>query len=716
MHFYTEYRITTFTEARSALRNTEGSWKARSRCRAHPSHAQPQHPTKEGERVAFGLERKQLFMLAVLMFGTFTTVLNQTVVTPALPAVMHDFGIDASTAQWLTTGFTLVNAIMIPVTAYLTDRFSTRSLFVAAMGLFTVGSLLAAWSPAFAVLLAGRLIQAAGAGVLMPMVMTVLMRTFPAERRGSAMGTFGLVIAFAPAVGPTVAGLVIDHASYHVMFLAIAVLSVIVIACSFFAVPKESAKKTAAKLDKLSVVLSTVGFGGLLYGLSTVGSYGVSPDAVVAVVVGVVALVLFFRRQLQMDEPMLNVRVLSNRRFLIGTIIGMLVQGALLAAGVLMPIYLQSLMGYSATTSGLVVLPGAVLMGAMGPIAGRLFDKHGPRALSIVGTAGLAVFTFAFATLSENTSVVFLTVLYTVRLFTLSLVNMPITTWAMNALPDELVNHGTSVNNTLRQVAGSLGTAILVSVNTMVANQQMAYTDTFHANLHGINAAFFVGGILCAFGAILTIVFVKQRRNEAAAKDVDGQRRTLLESIMKHDVYSLPETATVIDAMRMFTEKGISAAPIVNAQGEPTGFLSDGDVLRFLSKRSKMFMDPIVMIMQTSRDDQDFNDKLKQLVHRNICEIATKGIIGIDVHSSLPEVCRVLAENHLKKVPVLDDGRIVGVINRSDITMYSMKTYLEHEGEQALQEANAPRKPDLTYSEGLSSRTTPADQSMFPLH
>lgn len=283
------------------------------------------------------------------------------------------------------------------------------------MGLFTVGSLLAGWSPAFAVLLAGRLIQAAGAGVLMPMVMTVLMRTFPAERRGSAMGMFGLVIAFAPAVGPTVAGLVIDHASYHFMFFAIAALSAIVIVISLFAVPKEPAKKSDAKLDKLSVVLSTVGFGCLLYGLSAVGSYGVSVDALAAALIGVVALVLFFRRQLKMDEPMLNVRVLSNRRFLIGTIIGMLVQGALLAAGVLMPIYLQSLLGYSATVSGLVILPGAVIMGAMGPIAGRLFDKHGPRVLSIIGTVGLAIFTFAFALLGDDTSVAYLTVYSTVR-------------------------------------------------------------------------------------------------------------------------------------------------------------------------------------------------------------------------------------------------------------------------------------------------------------
>lgn len=165
-----------------------------------------------------GLSRKQIMMLAVLMFGTFVTVLNQTVVTPALPSVMAEMSVDAATAQWLTTGFTLVNAIMIPITAYLTDRYSTRNLFVVAMGIFTAGSLLAGWGPSFPVLLAGRLLQAAGAGILMPMVMTVLMLTFPVDKRGSAMGLFGVVIAFAPAIGPTVAGLIIDNASWHDMF------------------------------------------------------------------------------------------------------------------------------------------------------------------------------------------------------------------------------------------------------------------------------------------------------------------------------------------------------------------------------------------------------------------------------------------------------------------------------------------------------------------
>ncbi|MEG0322639.1 MAG: MFS transporter, partial [Raoultibacter sp.] len=436
-------------------------------------------------------------------------------------------------------------------------------------------------------------------------------------------------------------------------------------------------KSAAATLDKPSVVLSSVGFGSLLYGFSVIGSYGISIVAAGATAVGIVALVFFFRRQLKMEKPMLQVRVLMNRKFLIGTIIGMLVQASLLAAGILVPIYLQSLMGYSATVSGLVILPGAILMGVMGPIAGRLFDKYGPRILSLVGMGMLMVTTFAFAFLSESTSIAFLVVIYTIRMFSLSLVNMPITTWAMNALDNKLINHGTSVNNTFRQVAGSLGTAVIISVSTIAASASSSTMDANHATLMGINAAFAVAGILCVIGLILTIVFVKDKPGEASETDPDNTRRAVLEGIMKRDVYTLNSNATVIEAMKLLVDKRISAVPLVDAQGKAVGFLSDGDIMRHLSKRSKMYVDPVVMIMQTGDDVEGFDDKLRSLVNMTVKDVGAKGIISVDIHADLPEVCRVLGENHLKKVPVLDDGQIVGVINRSDITQYSMKTYLE---------------------------------------
>ena len=634
--------------------------------------------------MAFGLTKQQTVMLIIMVFGTFVTVLNQTVVTPAQPSIMTEMAIDASTVQWLTTGFTLVNAIMIPVTAYLTDKHSTKVLYIISMGIFAIGSLLAGVAPNFPVLLVGRLLQAAGAGILMPMVMTVLMLTFPVERRGSAMGIFGIVIAFAPAIGPSVAGLVIDSFGWRILFYAIALLIAIVILISFFALKKAEPLNPSAHLDKLSVVLSTIGFGALLYGFSTIGSVGINPFDVAITLVGVVVLILFFRRQVKMEQPMLNVRVLKNRRFLIGTVIGMIVQASLLAAGVLMPIYLQSYMGYSATVSGLVLMPGAILMGVMNPFAGRLFDKYGLRVLSIVGLIILTISTLGFATLSSSTDVVWLTIIYTIRMFSLSLVNMPITTWAMNALDNKVLNHGTSVNNTLRQVSGSLGTALLVSVDMFVSSTASGSMAPVEAGILGINAAFMTAVVLSAIALLLTILFVKNTPKKAEEVDPDNQQRTMIEKIMKRDVYSLSPDATVVDAMKFFVEHGISGAPVVDAEGKAVGFVSDGDIMRLLSTQSNSYMDPVVMIMQMGVDEETYDQKLSNLMKMNIRDIGTKGVIGIDLYTTLPQVCRILSKNHLKKVPVLHEGKIVGVINRSDITLYSMKTYLEGRDDEDL--------------------------------
>lgn len=633
-----------------------------------------------------GLTKKQWMMLVVIVVGSFVTILNQTLVTPALPAIMEEMSIDAATGQWLTSGFTLMNAIMIPITAYLQDRFSIRGLFLFSMSVFAVGTLMCALGPNFPVLLIGRLVQAAGAGILMPMSMTVLLITFPIERRGSAMGVFGLIIAFAPAIGPTVSGIMVDVASWHIMFYVIAGLSLVVIVMAAFLIDARMKEgEASATLDPLSVALSTLGFGGLLYGFSIVGTSGIDVWSIGTTLVGIVCVVWFFIRQNHLKTPMLRVRILLNRNFLVATIICMLVQASLLVAPVLMPIYVQNLMGYSATMSGLVIMPGAIIMGVMNPIAGKIFDRYGPRVMGIVGMSLLCLTTLGFGLVTLDTSIAFITTLFAIRMFSMALVNMPITTWGMNSLDTKLMNHGTSINNTLRMVAGSLGTAVVVSIYSLVGNSAIPQFGEQQGSMYAFNVSFFVCTALVLIGLVLTIMFVKGRPGSVEATGMDGEdepgrsaaNRTLLTRIMKEDVFVLRSDDTVKDAMQLFIDEGISACPIIDDAGAPVGFISDGDILKTLARKSESYLDPVALIAASAEDNREYAEKLEQMMDIPVSAIGVHNLISVNVHEDIDEVCRVLAEYHLKKVPVMEDGKICGIINRSDITRYSMEAYLE---------------------------------------
>lgn len=628
---------------------------------------------------------RQWIALGVLTLGAFVAVLNQTLLTPAFPAIMAEYGVDTATVQWLTTGFTLVNAIMIPITAYLTDRFPVRTLFAVAMGIFTLGTFFDAIAPTFGALLTGRLIQAAGAGIMMPMILNVFMLTFPIEKRGQAMGFYGLIIAVAPSIGPTLAGVVIDHASWHDLFFGMTILCLIVLVLGVIFAGKTPANNAGVTLDKLSVVQSSVGFGSLLYGFSSMTN--ASPlICVIWMIVGVIFVVAFFRRQNRLEHPMLQVDILKTRRFALSNIIGMVVQASLLSFGIILPIYMQSMRGYSATVSGLVLLPATLVMGAMGPIAGRLFDRHGARKLALVGTVILAITTLMFATLSDSTSAVTVATIYAVRLFGLSLVNMPISTWGMNALDNKVINHGNALMNTFRQVAGSFGGALLVVVMDAGASMSSSYLDPLHSQIFGVDLAFGLSGLLCVVACVLTFIYV---RDEAPSKDVRVSASTkssgnVVANIMKRDVYTVHENDRILDVLRLFSEKHISAVPVVDDQNKMVGFISDGDVMRFLSTRAEIMVDPVMMIAQVARDDEKFDDRLDKLMNKSVKEVEHHGAIAVREDASMGDVCRVMGQNHLKKVPVVGpNNTLVGVINRSNITNYAITRYLERTNQMA---------------------------------
>lgn len=460
---------------------------------------------KEGENYMAKGENsifiKNLPLFIVLLSGAFITILNQTLLGTALPSIMKDLQINESTVQWLQSIFMLVNGIMIPITAFLIERYTSRQLFLTAMSLFTLGTLICAVGPNFAVLLIGRVLQASGAGIMMPLMQTILFLLFPTEKRGTAMGLFGLVIAFAPAIGPTLSGVLIEHFPWRSVFYVILPIAVFNIIFAYFLLVNVT-ELTKPKLDKLSVILSTLGFGGLLYAFSIVSEIGwANATFIIILILSAITMFIFVRRQLKLERPLLEFRVFSYPVFTLGTVLSMFVFAAMIATNIILPLYMQNMLHFSALQSGLVLLPGAILMGAMNPVTGYLFDKFGGKWLARIGLFLLILTTLPFTQLTSDTSFTFLSVVNMFRMLTIAMVMMPMTTLSINQLPKHLIPHGNAMNNTFRQMAGSIGTALFITIMTLFAIP----SEGISGLIHGVNISFVVAVIITGLAFVLSL-------------------------------------------------------------------------------------------------------------------------------------------------------------------------------------------------------------------
>ncbi len=476
-------------------------------------------------------------ILTVLMVGAFISFLNNTLLNIALPTIMTELKVDETTVQWLTTGFMLVNGILIPTTAFLIEKYTVRRLFLVAMGLFTIGTILAGTAHVFPVLLAGRMIQASGSAIMMPLLMNVMLVSFPVEKRGAAMGVFGLILMFAPAIGPTLSGWIIERYDWRMLFHFITPIAVIVFILGFVML-KDKKEKVFLKLDFFSLILSSIGFGGLLYGFSSAGSMGWgSPLVYGTIIIGIISLTWFILRQSKLDIPMLNFGVYRYPMFTLASVITMAVNMAMFSGFLLLPIYAQMVLGISPMETGLMLLPGAILNAIMSPINGRLFDKFGGRILATLGLSITTVTTFLFSQLTFETTYMHLMVLHAVRMFGMSMVFMPVSTNGLNQLPRNLYPHGTAVNNTLNQVSAAIGTGLLITLMSLKKEATTANllksiqgqpTEAqelqigLQAMLDGINFTFFVSTFLI-FIALILAFFMKRAKQE---EDITGKRNS----------------------------------------------------------------------------------------------------------------------------------------------------------------------------------------------
>lgn len=403
-------------------------------------------------------------MIAILFFGAFVAFLNNTLLNVALPTIMAEFNVKPAVVQWLTNGYMLVNGILIPASAFFIQRFTNRNLFLTAMSLFTIGTAFAAFAPSFGFLIAGRMIQASGAGMMMPLLMNVMLTAFPVERRGTAMGMFGLVIMAAPAIGPTLSGWVVEHYDWRTLFRIILPFAVITLIFALFKL-KNITPTRDIKVNIFSLILSSIGFGSLLYGFSTAGDKGWDvPEVYGTIVIGVIALIIFVVRQLKMEDPMLEFRIYKYPMFALSSVIMVVVSASMFSGMILTPIYVQTIREISPFHAGLLMLPGAILMAIMSPVTGRLFDKYGARILAAIGLTVTVITTYLFSRLTADTGFYHIMFLYTIRMFGMSLVMMPVMTNGLNQLPMSANPHGTAMNNTLQQISGAIGTAVLITI------------------------------------------------------------------------------------------------------------------------------------------------------------------------------------------------------------------------------------------------------------
>lgn len=644
--------------------------------------------------MALGVGRKELIMVGVLLVGVLLAVLNQTLLSPALPAIMADLGVDATTVQWLTSGYSLVEAVIIPLSAYLIGRFSTRQLFISAFVIFTAGSLAAAVAPNFWVLLLGRVLQAACTGMSMPMVFTVILLVFPREKRGTAMGVIGLIIGFAPAVGPSVAGLLVDSVGWRALFAIVTALSVVVVVLAL-AVLKNYGEFSRAPFDKLSVVLSTTGLVCVLYGLSTFASTDNMALTVALIAAGLVLCALYVRRQVKLPEPMLQVGILKARKYATAVIIIVIVQAALMGTGVITPLYIQGVLGFSATMSGVAMLPGALIGALMGLVSGRLFDRYGVRRVVIPGVIVAVLGASGLARLGIDSSFINLTITYTVLVVGLQFTMTPLNTWGVNSLDNSVIQHAQGVSNTLNQVAASLGTAVLVSISALapVMAPEAAPLEQAYLGDHMAFATTFA--LMCA-AALVILFFVRDGRKNAGAamvtaaqrgeepvdyaagfdgvtvdasrdEAIDPTRIYVAADVMNREPVCALDSATMEEVIRLMDANQTSGLPVVNAAGELVGFVSDGDVASYLGKTEIALLDSTLLNGYRYIDDESALTRLRELMTLNVMAVATKRVISVQADTPVDEVCTLFAAKRIKKVPVVRDGKLVGALSRRNI-------------------------------------------------
>ncbi|MGE7954448.1 MDR family MFS transporter [Lysinibacillus xylanilyticus] len=461
-------------------------------------------------------------ILIALILGAMVAFLNETLLGNALTVLMKEFDVSASTIQWLSTAYMLVVGVLVPITALLQQWFTTRQMFLTAMLTFLVGTLIAGFAPTFSVLLIGRIVQAIATGLISPLLMNTILIICPPEKRGATMGLIGLVMMFSPAVGPTLSGLIVDSLNWRWLFYFVIPIVIISILIGMKYIQNVT-ELTRPKVDYLSILLSTLGFGGIVYSFSASGDLGWSDSKVYySLMIGAISLIIFVVRQLKIDNPILELRAFKFPMFILTVVLMFIVMMSLFASMTLLPMFLQTVLLVTAFKSGLVMLPGSIVSGIMGPVAGKLFDKLSPKTIIIPGIGLVAGAMWLFKGINPETTLPQIILMHSLLMIGLMFV-MTAQTYGLNQLTPELYPHGTALFNTLSQVAGAIGTAVFISKMSAGTTQYMENTtnpmdpaEKLNGLTSGFQGAFTLGFILVVVALVISF-FLKGQKKEAKA-------------------------------------------------------------------------------------------------------------------------------------------------------------------------------------------------------
>jgi MFS transporter, DHA2 family, lincomycin resistance protein len=460
-------------------------------------------------------------VINLLLISAFVVILNETLMGVAMPRLMASFGVSASAAQWLTTAFLLTMATVIPVTGFMLQRLNTRPIFMLAMSLFSLGTLAAIFAPSLHLLVAARVIQACGTAIMMPLLMTTVMTLVPMELRGRTMGNISIVISVAPALGPTISGIVLNYLHWRWLFIFVMPIALAALALGVHRIENVTTPRYAP-LDVLSVILSAFAFGGLVYGISTLGDVA-APDALptwLPLLVGAIAMVVFILRQLALQKrngALLDLRTFNSGNFAICVVLMALLMGALFGVIIVLPMYLQNVLSLSTLQTGLLLLPGGLLMGLLAPRVGRLYDRFGPRPLIIPGIFIVSLVLWSMTQLTTHTPPGYILAGHVVMSVGFALLFTPLFTTSLSSLPFTLYSHGSATLSSVQQVAGAAGVSLLIALMSSRSAQLLARGSApLDALTAGIRAAFLTAACLSLL-AVACIWFVRRPQPQAPA-------------------------------------------------------------------------------------------------------------------------------------------------------------------------------------------------------